>query len=269
MQLIQAWKDSLKILLPKNLKLFSLVTLKAIVECYKVLLRCCWPLFVFFFGLFLFELWSSSLMPVLNYVFGSPRQNYPFLMSWTWIHFINVLQMLLVFVTCLATRPSVTKKDRYYFVSYIPYFLYIAIYYSIFFVFDIVTTKFPSSFYLIPSGRIVFMLPIYVLFLFFFLDSNKSLTQLKYSLYRSIKMFIYNLPIFFIFIVLIILIGFLNVVVMHSLKHTLWWEGIPLRIYIECLKLIHTTILTPIFICIISNIYIKKLHEQFDVYFTK
>ena len=38
MNLLEAWKDSLEILRPKNFKLFLLVTLNSIVQTYKILI---------------------------------------------------------------------------------------------------------------------------------------------------------------------------------------------------------------------------------------
>jgi hypothetical protein len=42
------WKDSLKIFIPRNLKLFSLVSLNAARQTYKVWLRLLWPLFILY-----------------------------------------------------------------------------------------------------------------------------------------------------------------------------------------------------------------------------
>src|SRR3989304_215348 len=39
---LYSWKDGLTLLLPRNLKLFALVTLKSIIECYKIYFKYFW-----------------------------------------------------------------------------------------------------------------------------------------------------------------------------------------------------------------------------------
>lgn len=46
MQLFQLWQDSLKIFIPRNFKLFGLVSLNATIQTYKIWLGRFWPLFV-------------------------------------------------------------------------------------------------------------------------------------------------------------------------------------------------------------------------------
>src|SRR5579871_1355628 len=117
MTLVQAWIDSVQLLRPKNLQLFMMVTLKSIVEAYKLLFKYFWWLL----GLLV-------LCAILPYFF--PRIDIPIdadtvfgITRLTFHHFVRHIAFfascwmfeLLFLFTCFITRPSIMQKDWHYF----------------------------------------------------------------------------------------------------------------------------------------------------------
>lgn len=210
MTLVQAWKDSLSLLKPKHLHLFALVTLKSIVSAYKVLLKYWWWLYAL-----IITCHVASYYDVIS--LSSPMCESIMYMAY------GVLYIAIV----LSTRPSLKQKNCAYFRQYAVYCLPMLIFWSV-----------------VRYSYISFIV------LFFFLDSNKQLNQWPVSLFRAIKMFIYNLPLFFIIDVSI-----------YFVASTL--------VDAFSVPLIMVDLMSPLFICIYMNIYIKKLHDQFDLYFNQ
>ncbi len=288
MKLIQAWKDSLKTLLPKNLKLFSLVTLKAIVECYKVLLRYWWWFILLLGAVTIFKVWlwygvinRSSF--VLTY--GAKKFLGVSILVWPDMA-LAVLSQLFIFIVCLATRPSVTKKDVNYFTSYLPYFCYVFILLLPmglpFFFRHCLLLKLFNSLAVFYAYWFIILLwltatsPVFIFFLLFLLDSDKRPKQFVLSFYRSFKMIIYNYPLCWLLVVGFYCIGYvvyygmslqMPSIALQQSQTEAWSREIEMMLEstIGFLKVL----LSPIPICIFANIYIKKLHEQFDLYFTQ
>ncbi len=245
MRLVQAWKNAVTLFYPSNFKLFILITIRSIVEAYKILLRYWWWLLVLISGATLFG-WSDTgffffLSVVLNYVF--------------------------IFVFVLATRPSLNKKNVVYFSSYLPLFLpTFAGFLSIKFlevslpnIIGIDMDQWQSLFLLVKS----FSYATQVFFIFFFLDSDHTIKQLLQSLLRSVKMATYNYPICLFFGLIIlgleIAISFFVGIFLFA------WEEAEL--FLRIIDLVSKLVFVPIQLSVFANIYIKKLHEQFDYYF--
>jgi len=245
MRLVQAWKNSITLFYPSNFKLFVLITIRSIVEAYKILLHYWWWLLLLISGVTLFK-WGDTgfflfLSVVLNYMF--------------------------IFVFSLATRPSLKKKDVAYFGSYFLLFLpTIAGFLSIK-LFEVLLAKFigidmdqwQSVRLLVKS----FSYATQVFFIFFFLDSDHTMRQLLQSLLRSVKMTIYNYPIclFFGLIILGLEIAFIFFAGIFLFA----WEEVA--IFLRIIDLVNKVVFVPIQLSVFANIYIKKLHEQFDYYF--
>lgn len=243
MTLVQSWIDSLQLLKPKNLQLFALVTLKSIVEAYKLLFKYFWWLFVLLVGCYAVFLWPSTVEQqfyVGNYILLASR----------WLY------QLLFFATCLVTRPSIAKKDCAYFRSHMFVFLYIAIYLAI-----IPMHLWPTAF----SVWDIFLI-------LFFLDSEHGPKNFFLSMWYALKMIIFNYP-----LLAILGIGFY---LFGSLPLYLMKQGIVFFVSEESMqaqalvmmRLIYNilaALLLPIGICTYANLYIKKLHDQFDLYFTQ
>lgn len=231
MTLVQAWVDSVSLLKPKHLKLFTLVTLKSILDAYKVLAKYWWWLFAIIIGCFVVPyVWTDSI-----YVYVQAER----ISQWAY--------QILLFAALVATRPSLFPKDCAYFRSNMPYFLIQAV----FIVF--------ASYIYWPTA----VAPAYFFGVLFFLDSGKNIffydnkvymtnNDLLMSWWRAFLMVIYNYPL----LVVINLFFYAPVYGVYS--------------YVFFAPLLHNVIgafLLPITVCTYTNIYIKKLHDQFDLYF--
>lgn len=259
MTLVQSWIDSLQLLKPKNLQLFALVTLKSIIEAYKLLFKYFWWLIV---------------LQLLCYKFG-------LFGSYFFVVMIAVIQNLLFFMICAITRPSIGKKDCAYFRSQLYPFAYFAAFW---------TLLIAIGYFLgivVPEGAE--LLPVFVWTVFsmlFFLDAEKSVKSFCVSLWYALKMILFNLPIvlcmyFAIYIFnasVVWLVGLLMDAIYQGLlmlgMKWIWMKDIVRWIVHHSVLLILQyalvpLLLLPIGICTYANIYIKKLHDQFDLYFTQ
>lgn len=231
MTLVQAWVDSISLLKPKHLKLFVLVTLKSIIDAYTVLAKYWWWLFAIIIACFVVPyVWADSI----NVFLQAERISH-------WAY------QILLFAALVATRPSLFPKDCAYFRSNMIYFLVQAV----FLVF--------LSYSFWPSA----VTPAYFFGVLFFLDSGKNIlfydnkmymtnNDLLMSWWRAFLMVVYNYPL----LVTVGLVFYLPVYVVYS--------------YVLFAPLLHNIIgafLLPITVCTYTNIYIKKLHDQFDLYF--
>lgn len=228
MTLVQAWIDSVQLLRPKNLKLFVLVTLNAILQAYKLLLKYWWWLLIFAIGCGIAVIWMGN------------SAGWGFRLS----------EQLLLFATCLATRPSVAKKDCAYFRSHMFAFLYIAVYLLVW-----PAHGWPTAF------------SVYDIFLIlFFLDSAGGPKNFFLSLWYALKMIIFNFPLLVAIGILFYMPTYLFEKIYYDvvLKYFAYVDN--LLVYKLMLEKIVATLVIPVGVCTYANIYIKKLHDQFDLY---
>ncbi|MBT3455563.1 hypothetical protein HN446_00710 [bacterium] len=130
-----AWARSCAILLPKNLKLFLLVTLKSVVRVYIVIFSRFWWLFLAFCA-FSFFYFSHRNM------------------------FLNTLFSCITFLIFITTRPSVDKKTFSYYKKYLWHLLVFVL--CMFFLLKI------SKAFIVSS-------PLFAFFIFFWIDSGEIL----------------------------------------------------------------------------------------------
>ena len=173
MTLVQSWIDSLALLKPKNAQLFIMVTIKSIIEAYKTLA------YYFFVLVLMLGVWIVSLFDIQESSSG--------------IVALSLYYQLLLFAACAATRPSIMKKDRAYFKSQNYVLIYVAI--ILFFI--------PKFFW--PTA----FSPFYIFLILFFLDSAKGPKNFLFSVWNSLKMILYNLPLLAIVGCFFYLIGWL------------------------------------------------------------
>jgi hypothetical protein len=227
MTLVQSWIDSLTLLKPKNAQLFIMVTLKSIIEAYKLMFKYWWWAIVLMVGCDIAPLFFPALAPA--FIEGSWRGEMVDASRW--------LYQLLFFATCVATRPSVMKKDCAYFRSQMYAFLYIIIFLALM----------PKLFW--PTA----LSPLYIFLVLFFLDSPKAPKNFFLSMWYALKMIIFNYP-------LLAIMGIVFYVPVWLYYSSPIWLA-PLA------KNVLAALLLPIGVCTYANIYIKKLHDQFDLYF--
>ncbi|MCX5925170.1 MAG: hypothetical protein NT124_02645 [Candidatus Dependentiae bacterium] len=244
MGLLAAWKESLDILRPHNLKLFMLVTLNTFVQGCKVFMRSViW--------------WFIPLIIAYNYFFNTVVRD--LLYSVGDQAFINYVTIVLpmngvFFLSSLMIHPSVKRKTIGYFFSWRN--LIIGLIYFIYTSFICYTLVFRGPF--VPTllhgiiAMIIWM--IYsVLFLFFLLDSDISLAAIGQSMVRAAKMVLYNAPAFLL-IMILLLISFIALVSL-----------LPYQLFKEITPVPHCALFLGL-ISAINNIYIKKLHDNKNLY---
>lgn len=242
MTLVQAWIDSIQLLRPKNFKLFVMVTLKSIIEAYKLLFKYFWwivPAFIaFVLGLFV----------VLTYLYpsyyGSLRPTSD--LSWAWFNMpvgFHIFHDLLFLAVCFITRPSIDRKDcKYLRTQYKKIILY--------------------SLILMALG--ISSLSAWAVFVvLFFLDSRGGLKNFFLSMWYALKMIIFNYPLLAVIGIILNLPMWLCNLVYLYMYNTMFI--FPYTMQIAMPSLIGILFL-PIGICTYANIYIKKLHDQFDLY---
>ena len=195
MYLFKSWGESLSLFKAGNLKLLFLVTLNNLRRHYKFFLGFC----------LLFLACDNNLWKI---VFGT---------TFIWLNFIQIFLFLYMpFVFVLVLRPSTKRKSFGYLLDYkwhmlfwliIPIFFIFYIYYGVIIIRYFMPILFNFSItqvYLVVYA-LLFVLPakiVEIFFALFWLDSRSNFKQIFLSLWRAIKMFVFNLPIYFIFLVI-------------------------------------------------------------------
>jgi len=264
MYLLQSWKESLTIFIPKNFKLFLLVTLKSLLETTKTFFR-------YFWWLIVLELGGPPLLNMLGVFTKMPSGDVANIVA-----FLTVFaQTITLFCLYLIARPSVAKKDYAYFKHYS---YYVAIVFFIAFVCSLVVQM--SLLYarvllgslLVPLLFLV-MLPsaLGAFFLLFWFDSDGTIKNLFYSFVRSIKMVLYNYP--FCLIASLLFGGMWALVSVVPVQTFIFIYGaklgiLPLVVWpMLILRSIVRVLLFALQICFFTNFYVKRLHDQFTLYF--
>jgi len=233
MTLVQSWIDSLTLLKPKNAQLFIMVTVKSIIETYKLIRYWWWVISL---------VWICFYAPILLRAFDFVPE------GGQWIDILLTISswayQLMFFVTCMATRPSVMKKDYTYFRAQMPMFLYLVL----FLIF------FPKVFW--PGSLSQW----HIFLVLFFADSDRRPKNFIFSMWYSLKMIIYNYP-------LLVIMGiclYLPVLLFNNIL----FVNLDSPNKILAMNFMSSLVL-PIGICTYANVYIKKLHDQFDLYFAR
>jgi hypothetical protein len=243
MTLLQSWADSLTLLKPKNLQLFVMVTIKSIIEAYKLYFKYFWWL-ILAMPIFLFI--APDVAAAWRNNDGNSLARYATLLG-----IAASLYGLLFLAACFATRPSILQKDCAYFRTQ---FKKIILYWLAWGMFRVLLMKYAvlfgkTAFYL---GNTSLCAPELIFFVLFFADSDGGLKNIFASFWNTLKMVIYNLP-------LIFLINFIFGLSLFLVSY--FFNISPL------MQIIIGAFLMPIGVCTYANIYIKKLHDQFDLYF--
>jgi hypothetical protein len=247
--LFQSWKESLLIFLPKNAKLFFLVTLKTITQSYKLIIRDFWWL--------LLLSWSLSIVTAWYF--------------WSQILFNGIslfLQISSVFAFFLIIRPSIKRKGYEYYKDYRSFLFYFLIGALVLTGCLIALFKVLLLFALNPltahwivvasflSITTLFMSPLFSFIIFFVLDSDGGIKNIFLAIIRGIKMVIYNYPFCFILFTLFKMLDFIA-------WYLILFVGSSYAVLITPIWLL----LLVIPLSIWNNFYIKRLHDQFGLYY--
>ena len=232
MQLLDTWKRSLDFLERKNLTLFGLVTLKAIQTTYSQIFR--YLLVPIFFVL------ALDVM-ALHY-------NILFMHSQLWQLLIWTLRIFFLIFVYLSVRSSTLLKNWDYYRSYWKHGIYLLPFLSLVF---LLLSWIGYWWWILLTPYVTFKI-------LFFLDSLPEFKNYYDAGLRALKMIFYNLPIYLIISVLLMIIWWLYMVIVQAVAHY-----IPVPIADVSLLLI------PAEASLLSNLYIKWFHDQFDLYFVQ
>jgi hypothetical protein len=261
MQLLTAWKESLALILPPQGALFFLVTVKTILRTYRT--------WLFYFGwlvvaFVVFDLFFLTCH-VPSFIFSGPFSLSTHVTAWLRLG----MWYGLLFTLYLTVRPSVLPKNISYFLSYSRHFvlfLLVALFYSWVNYLMVFVLYGCSPVHMYELG----MSFILVFFTLFFLDSRGHLIDSFYAFIRAIKMIVYNLPLCFIvgtvFVLLLRALGGLELVLIRMVTQTTTLSA-DQQLVAELVERVIYLLVLPVPVSLITNIYIKKVHEQFSLYF--
>lgn len=261
----RSWRDSLSLFIPQNAKLFSLVTLKTIINSYKKILKNLWWLFV--------------LSATVEYTFSKLS-----IIGNIWCIIPLLLWIITIFCIYLIIRPSILHKNWRYYLSHWYYFLFFFCYsllaislpyiflrvsreigawalynHPIFFYLYFPFLFFPVlvAFIIAPEILPIYTSPLLSFMIFFYLDSRGGILDGFKSIWRALKMVIYNYP-FCLLIYSALLFG------TYYLQQLIRYLFGPTNFLFSTLVGILTLVVP---VCVWSVFYIKRLHDQFNLYY--
>lgn len=271
MNLLPAWRDSLTLFQPKNFKLFFLVTLKTMVDTFKVWIKYFWwllpvrlfPTILPYLLMPLNEAVRSqilqSIVAVMNLV---PNIIYITLPSFSDVVIVTIL---------LAARPSVALKNCAYFRSYFWRALLMAVVLRLpELLGEIILTIYwgqliASPFIFRLMAVVLQLLKWYIInYVLFFLDSDGSVKGFLRSWIHAAKMILFNFPFYGVVLISYMIWNYANTLL------GMYFYGLgdvgAIGMIMQALIFVAVTFF---FYCLLINFYIKKLHDQFTLYFGK
>ncbi len=222
--LLRSWKESLLIYIPKNFKLFLLVTIKSALQTYGYLIYHFWWLFLLIVLVDTGCYYPECLLP------GS-----------LWVLLNMFLKALFLLIVFMLSRPSVSLKNIHYILEKLYSFGLGALVLYLFFYMVSTIIKY------IVVGLV--MMPIFVCSLLFYLDTAGLLQDVLSSLWRGVKMYLFNTP--FFLLSAIVVLG-------------IWYQVTLLSVYWKYLFFLFV----PFVVSYFKNMYVKRLHDQFNLYYT-
>lgn len=247
--LLKSWKESLLLFAPKNFKLFLLVTFKSAAESYSLLFYYFWWLLLLAFAL-AFGCFYHICMPVDN------------ILHWLY----QCLQLILFCILVILVRPSLMVKNRIYvrnqlqqsWFGFLMLYGIISLYITALFVvlltmgwIDHIFTHFYGGMPLLLfyNDLPVIVMPSFIIPCMFYYDSAKYMADLLGSLWRGMIMILFNLP--FFMISMLFFIGFYGLLLtfFDFYGYYLFFSFIPFVV------------------SYFKNIYVKRLHDQFNLYY--
>lgn len=252
-----SWRDSLKIMIPKNFKLFLLVTLNAFIQALKPMVISLWWFFIPWFGLEVASFWGY------RFTYAISLEAY--------ILLLILLRQAALFLLYLSVRPSVKIKNNAYYLSYFfRFILFVLSDWGVWFglnaayQYPIFNKIMHYGLFLLPWTPLYLISPIVIFTFFFYLDSDGSILSLLRSIWQGFKMLIYNYPfcVLSMSVLYAILIAgsWIHTIILSSLDSYAIQLGV---IGIFALLFVIFLILT---ICYFNNFYVKKVHDQFNLY---
>ncbi|HML19301.1 MAG TPA: hypothetical protein PKD74_01865 [Candidatus Dependentiae bacterium] len=160
----------------------------------------------------------------------------------------NIFHMLFFVFMYLTLRSSVEKKTWHYYKKYCVHGICLLAWLMVIF---FVLSKIGYWWWSLITMIVTFAI-------FFFLDSKPSLKNFIYAHTRAIKMVIYNAPVSLLVGVLLMVLWVLYMALVKILSY-----------YIVIPIADASMLFMPIEAAVLSNLYIKWFHEQFDLYYVQ
>lgn len=248
--LVTPWKESIELLRPKNLSLLLLVSLKSLFQLYGALL-------------------SIWFIPVL------------FLLAGLLLDLQSLVLAFYIMILAKAARPSVLQKRPAYWkqfegAEWVLFFgLLILLQWQTFIPVNKVV-QYGYEFFLrllllvgrtwLPGSAalgilIPYISPFSILWVLFMLDSRRTVVEYFFAFFRALTMFFTNYPFFLLVYVALRLIISAGYLVSIPLKS---YETLPFIGWVVLYGLI-----IPYYVCILTNVYTKRIHEQFSLYYKR
>lgn len=186
--IIESWKDSLALLIPRNFKSFALITFKSMINTYKAIFSYWWFLYLASIALKFIVLFIVPRLFITFNDFETPGELLKLIEKQQIIAIIlgylaYALNVILSFFICLAVRTSITPKNYSYYYDYLKKYWYCL----------------PLILCVFPIKIVLFSWLIYCLvtiFLFFIFDLPLSLSNTIQALSSSIRFMFHNAPLF-------------------------------------------------------------------------
>jgi hypothetical protein len=270
MQLLSAWKDSLKLLLPKNFILFFGAVLIGIMRTYRTWLRMWWWL-ILILGALCIPYGFKSFVGLADLsIVGFFRVNAKFSIPPTGADLIGIAE-LIVYIICLFTlflsaRPSLAQKTYSYYRAYVWH----AVWFTGLFLLATKSANVLIAMMIFVTDRTgisswVFLEMIIVLVgilahtstviftVFFLLDSSGSLNAFLRSVLRALMMTVGSFP--------LVILGIMSIEAVRTI--------LDLIIYMFALERAWGAIyfmLLPVPISFFATLYTKRLYDNSALY---
>ena len=242
--LFKKWGESLEVLKPKNIKLFSLASLNTFIKSIKIFFKYFWWLYLLFITL--------SVVQSVSGISTTLLQSAP-----------TIISIPVLFFLFLTIRPSVERKDFSYFMQYsnkiigyliIPFLISLlslplmAILYLGATTLNVVSNQQNLLISLVTFVSCL-LIPTCWMGYFFYFDSKNTFSSIIPSIKQAIKVLFYYLPFMLIVSLISIMLSYLpnqNVII----------------------KII-APIINALFMSILSVYYTRVKHKDFKLFFKK
>lgn len=256
MYLITSWRESFTLLKPSNVKLLLLVSIKASIHTYALLLKYWWWLLVVI---------GIADILLVGQLLVEPTAIMYHVSVW-WIYAYFFIKALLWFVICLSARSSIKNKNINYFAAYIGRFFWISwlLGILIFCILGIAAALFLNLFNFQPITVSFFgiryaLAYLIVIWNFFLLDHGSPRYWLK-AFINALYMIVLNFPFIIVsFILFNLILQLIKVMQIYLINALPWSVQLVLLDFLFVMSGI-------VMINIISTFYIKRAHDQCDIY---
>lgn len=282
--LVSSWRESIELLKPSSFGLLLLISLRTLLHTYRALTAAWFLPIAYSIGFFAFMFALHSFFIFRHVPLGAdlPFAYGPFL---AFMELITGASLLVFYMSLMvrAARPSIDYKNAHYWLKreiahWVLFTATLLLIPVAWFALSMVgswmrvglTFFFAKALLLrlhdwLPGAHVLgivttFLSPFVILWTLFMYDAQKTVWQYIRSFWRALLMLFYNYPFFFIIYELLrlLLAGF-------YLLSRPFVESYPSMYIIGWIVLFFLVI--PYYVCLLTNVYVKRLHEQFSVYY--